>query len=67
MKHSSGNIVTRYGKAPVSAGTAGMSIGERMAWFRRQSSVSAIRNQAQPATGEMVLREDPPPYGAQKP
>jgi hypothetical protein len=58
---------SRRWKEAVAAETAGMSSGERMAWFRRQSSVSAIRNQAQPATGELVLREDPPSYGARKP
>ena len=55
---------SRRWKETVAAETAGISSGERMAWFRRQSSVSAIRNQAQPATGELVLREDPPHCGA---
>ncbi len=37
---------SRRWKEAVAAATAGMSITERMAWFRRQSSVAAIRNQA---------------------
>jgi hypothetical protein len=52
---------SRRWKEAVSAETAGMGIRERMAWFRRQSSVPAIREQAEPNVGGMVLREDPPP------
>ncbi len=37
---------SRRWKETVAAATAGMSITERMAWFRRQSSVAAIRSQA---------------------
>ncbi len=37
---------SRRWKEAVSATTADMSIAERMAWFRRQSSVVAIRNKA---------------------
>ncbi|MDP1589253.1 MAG: hypothetical protein Q8M07_16000 [Prosthecobacter sp.] len=37
---------SRRWKEAAAAATAGMSITERMAWFRRQSSVAAIRNQA---------------------
>ena len=55
---------SRRWKEAVSAETAGMSIRERMAWFRRQSSVSAIREQAEPAATETMLREEPPPYGS---
>jgi hypothetical protein len=51
---------SRRWKEAVAAETAGMTSGERMAWFRRQSSVSAIRSQTQPATDELVLREDAP-------
>jgi len=40
---------SRRWKEAVAAATAGMSIAERMAWFRRQSSVAAIRNQTRPA------------------
>ena len=58
---------SRRWKEAVVAKTAGMSISERMAWFRRQSSVSAIRNQTQPATGDLVLREEPPEHGSGKP
>jgi len=46
--------------------TAGLSIAERMAWFRRQSSVPAIRDQAQPVEEESVLREEPPTTGKSK-
>ena len=58
---------SRRWKEAVAAETAGMSMSERMAWFRRQSSVPAIREQAQAATGDLVLREEPPEYGADKP
>ena len=58
---------SRRWKEAVSAETAGMSIPERMAWFRRQSSVPAIRESAEPAATESVLREEPPPYGTAKP
>ena len=50
---------SRRWKETVAAETAGMSASERMAWFRRQSSVPAIRNRAQPSAGELVLREEP--------
>ena len=50
---------SRRWKEAVAVATAGMSMSERMAWFRRQSSVAAIRAQAQPA-GEAMVREDPP-------
>lgn len=40
---------SRRWKETVAKATAGMSITERMAWFRRQSSVAAIRNQSKPA------------------
>lgn len=36
---------SRRWKETVAKATAGMSITERMAWFRRQSSVAAIRKQ----------------------
>lgn len=58
---------SRRWKEAVASKTAGMSISERMAWFRQQSSVSAIRNQKQHAPGDLVLREEPPKYGVQKP
>lgn len=56
---------SRRWKEAVASETAGMSLTERMAWFRRQSSVPAIREQAQSAIGTMVLREEPPEYGTQ--
>lgn len=37
---------SRKWKQAVSDATAGMSISERMAWFRSQSSVPAIRSRA---------------------
>jgi hypothetical protein len=57
---------SRRWKQAVAAATAGMSVSERMAWFRRQSSVPAIREEAQSAPGAPVLREEPPPYGEQQ-
>jgi hypothetical protein len=57
---------SRRWKEAVAAETAGLSIPERMAWFRRQSSVAAIREQAQSAKEQLVLREDPPEYGTKK-
>lgn len=36
---------SRRWKQAVAEATSGMSITERMAWFRRQSSVTAIRDQ----------------------
>lgn len=56
---------SRRWKEAVAAETAGLSIAERIAWFRRQSSVPAIRNQA--PEGDLVLREEPPEYGKQRP
>ncbi len=57
---------SRRWKESVAAQTEGMSMTERMAWFRLQSSVAAIRNQSSVARG-MVLREDPSTYGTSKP
>jgi len=56
---ASTNDGSRRWKEAVAAETASMSTSERMAWFRRQSSVPAIRNQALPSAGELVLGEDP--------
>jgi hypothetical protein len=58
---------SRRWKEAVAAETAGLSMSERMAWFRRQSSVPAIREQALSATGDLALREEPPEYGPRKP
>ena len=58
---------SRRWKQAVAAETTGLGIAERMAWFRRQSSVPAIREQAQSAAGDLVLREEPPQYGAGEP
>ena len=52
---------SRRWKEAVAAETAGMSVVERMAWFRRQSSVPAIRSRA--LEGDLSLREEPPEYG----
>ncbi len=57
---------SRRWKQAVAAATAGMSVSERMAWFRGQSSVPAIREQAQSTPGAPVLREEPAPSGEQK-
>ncbi len=48
---------SRRWKQAVAAATADMSMSERMAWFRRQSSVPAIREQAQSTPGAPVLRD----------
>jgi len=48
----------RRWKEAVAAETASLSGAERMAWFRRQSSIASIRDQAQSAAGGMVLREE---------
>ncbi len=58
---------SRRWKEAVSAETAGMTIRERMAWFRQQSSVPAIREQAEPTASEPVLREEAPKYGTSNP
>ncbi len=57
---------SRRWKEAVAAQTAGLSSVERMAWFRRQSSVPAIREQVQAAPGELMLREDPSDDGTPK-
>lgn len=49
---------SRRWKESVAAKVATMSIGERVAWFREQSSVPAIRHEAQ-AARDLVLREEP--------
>ena len=56
-------VESRRWKEAVAAATVGMSVSERIAWFRSQSSVRTIRDQAQSARGEFVLREEPPPLG----
>ncbi len=58
---------SRRWKEAVAAKTAGMSIPERIAWFRSQSSVAAIRDHGQLAEGEPMVREDPDKYGTKKP
>jgi hypothetical protein len=58
---------SRRWKEAVAAETAGLSVSERMAWFRRQSSVPTIREQALSAPEDLVSREEPPEYGPQKP
>lgn len=57
---------SRRWKEAGAAQTTGMSTVERMAWFRRQSSVPAMRSQSEPATEEPVRREEPPSFGAGK-
>ncbi|MCE9609445.1 MAG: hypothetical protein K8R23_04390 [Chthoniobacter sp.] len=46
-------------KEAVAQETAGMNSAERMAYFRRHSSVEAIRRQTR-ETESSVVREDPP-------
>ena len=55
-------IESRRWKEAVARETAGMSMAERMAYFRRHSSVAAIRNRASSieSTESCVLREEPP-------
>ncbi len=53
---------SRKWEEAVARETAGMSVAERMAYFRRHSSVAAIRSRASSteATESCVVREDPP-------
>jgi len=53
---------SRKWKEAVARETAGMSIAERMAYFRRHSLVEAIRRQASPAESaeSCVVREEAP-------
>ena len=55
---------SRKWKEAVARETAGMSIAERMAYFRRHSSVAAIRNRAKevafPPAETCIVREEPP-------
>ncbi len=57
---------SRRWKEAVAAETAGLSMSERIAWFRRQSSIPAIRAHTQGAE-DLVLREEPPRSGAGAP
>ena len=50
---------SRKWKEAVARETAGMSIAERMDYFRRHSSVETIRSQASSAES-CVVREEPP-------
>ncbi len=53
---------SRKWKEAVARETDGMSIGERMAYFRRHSSVAAIRSRAlsEESTESCMVREEPP-------
>jgi hypothetical protein len=53
---------SRKWKEEVARETAGMSVAERMAYFRRHSSVEAIRQQATAAESveSCTVREEPP-------
>jgi hypothetical protein len=53
---------SRKWKEAVALETAGMSIAERMAYFRRHSSVEAIRQQTTAAESveSCTVREEPP-------
>jgi hypothetical protein len=54
---------SRRWKEAVAAETAGLGLHERMAWFRRQSSVAAIRAREDLIPEESMLREEPPGDG----
>ena len=56
---------SRRWKEAVAAKTEGMSMEERMAWFRSQSSVESIRSRAD-VTESLVLREESPEHGGDK-
>jgi|APTNR8051073442_1049403.scaffolds.fasta_scaffold32029_2 hypothetical protein len=58
---------SRRWKEAVAAETAGMSIPERMAWFRSQSSVAAIREQSVRTAEEAIVREESSEYGTKQP
>jgi hypothetical protein len=58
---------SRRWKEAVAAETAGLSVAERMTWFRRQSSVPAIRERAEAEAEGTILREEPPKSGEGKP
>ena len=53
---------SRKWKEAVAHETAGMSVAQRMAYFRRHSSVLAIRNRAssEESAESCVVREEPP-------
>lgn len=53
---------SRKWKEAVARETAGMSIAERMAYFRRHSSITSIRQRATQTVPpeSCVVREDPP-------
>lgn len=52
---------SRRWKEAVAALTAGMTVAERMAWFRRQSSVPSIRAKADFADTSLFVREESRP------
>ena len=52
---------SRRWKETVAAMTVGMTASERMAWFRRQSSVASIRANAEAADPSLLVREEPAP------
>ena len=57
---------SRRWKEAVAAEVAGMSVKQRVAWFRRQSSVAAVRDLTVSATKNLILREEPPGDGGEK-
>jgi hypothetical protein len=57
---------SRRWKEAVAAETAGMTIPERIAWFRRQSSVTAIRERGGHAANGITVREDPADYDTEQ-
>lgn len=51
---------SREWKQSVAETTAGMTIAERMAWFRSQSSIPAIRSRAKASRRTKLLPEAQP-------
>lgn len=50
---------SRRWKKAVAAKIATLTTGERVAWFREQSSVASIRQSADASSGGLVMREEP--------
>jgi hypothetical protein len=51
---------SRKWKEAVARETAGMTVGQRMAYFRRHSSVAAIRQRVADSAESCVVREETP-------
>ena len=59
-------VESRRWKEIVATEIASMCIPERMSWFRRQSSVATIRNEALPDMGGWCCARNRPPMGPKK-